>query len=456
MPMGCEQSSLDSYDIQYLLSYQQYTSTLHGHQARQMGFWIIQFVGILSFLGSLTIILIFLSHPIIKQKKINTLVYYIAICDLCATLGWIVGESKDGTVKCWLQSMITSYFPLVSLFLTTLIAVILFAVIYKKTWSLLYLLHSSLSDRTILYSNLTFYLCWFIPFLLTLLPLTTNSYGNPGNSSGWCFLDRSPTHKWTLTFWIFFSFYLWFYLAVFLYFLLLWSITYRLSFVYGTLARLQNRCEVVTVQRIQGSIRKFIWYPLIIVICWLPSALWDINEALDESGGKMQSFFSRDWDSSYFNIFPAAQGFLTSIAFLSTNTDISQLLIQTFGFSSPSRTFSSLAASGAGDRDEEELEKDLCNGSNQSIWPFLREPLIQTASLSSRGEAGGYHWVRIPIDVSSSGYVESEEEEGTVSDGQGGERGESDEEIRSEGRGTGPRGARGGGGERGTLHPGGS
>lgn len=333
--------------------------------------WIIQCIGLLSFIGSVSILILFNSRPILMKKKINSLVFYIAISDLFATLGWIIGESEDGTIKCWFQSMMTSFFPLVSLFYTTLISIILFAVIYKKKWG-------------ILYSNEILYGCWIFPLILTLLPLTTNSYGNPGSTSGWCFLDRSHSHRWTLTFWIFFSFYLWFYIAVFLYFLLLWSITYRLSFIYGTLARIQNRSEDLTISRIKKSIRKFIWYPLIIVLCWLPSALWDINEALDESS-KMKSFFSRDWDSSYFNMFPASQGLVTSIAFFCTNSDIYFLVMGKNQMPS---------------NEEEDLDPGV--GSNLSIWPFYREPLMHSTSLSSRRGLLSIN------DISSSSYLESE------------------------------------------------
>jgi hypothetical protein len=371
-------------------------------------FWIIPCFGILSFIGSLSVLLIFHWNPLIHQKKINQIVYYISFCDLLGTIGWIIGESRDGTVKCWIQSMITSYFPLVSLFLTTLIAFILFAVIHKKLWS-------------ILYSNWIFSCCWLIPLILTLVPLTTNQYGNPGSTHGWCFLDRSPSHRWTLTFWIFVSFYLWFYLAVLIYFLLLWSVSYRLSFVYGTLARLQNRCEIRTIVRIKRSVRRFIWYPLIILFCWLPSALWDINEALDESsssggggGGHTASFMSRDWDNTLFNLFPACQGLLTSIAFLSTNRDIYHLM----------RGKSSSSSFQA-----EEEEMDPSADSNHSTWPFLkREQQIRSTehSPSVRGRGSLF-----PRDLSSSsGYLDSEsasasgQRDGEESDDESGREGE--------------------------------
>jgi hypothetical protein len=377
-----------------------------------LDFWIIPCLGILSFLGSFTILLIFHLNPLIHQKKINQIVYYIALCDLFGTIGWIIGESRDGTLKCWLQSMITSYFPLVSLFLTTLIAFILFAVIYKKHW-------------TILFSTQLFSCCWFIPLVLTLLPLSTNQYGNPGSTHGWCFLDRSPSHQWTLTFWIFFSFYVWFYVAVLIYFILLWSITYRLSYVYGTLARLQNRCEIQTILRIQRSIRRFIWYPLIILICWFPSALWDINEALDESslssttsggnGHHTTSFLSRDWDNSYFNIFPASQGLITSIAFLSTNRDIYQLMV--------GRISSSFQLG------VEEVDPGA--DSNHSTWPFLRRPLVGSSesSTAARGRISFFH-----RDLSSSSCYQDESES---TGGMKNEEGDESDEEMSGGRGEG-------------------
>lgn len=136
----------------------------------------------------------------------------------------------------------------------------------------------------------------------------------------------------------------------------------------------------------------------------------------------MQSFFSRDWDSSYFNIFPASQGLLTSLAFLSTNSDISHLLFGSSYLSLPAEV----------PEEEEDSDDPAITGSNHSIWPFLREPLLQAAPLPSRS-SGGYHGVRIPIDVSSSAYVESDDD--TTQEGLGEGRIESDEELSGAGTG---------------------
>ena len=139
----------------------------------------------------------------------------------------------------------------------------------------------------------------------------------------------------------------------------------------------------------------------------------------------MQSFFSRDWDSSYFNIFPASQGLLTSLAFLSTNSDISQLLLASSYFPLPAEV----------PEEEEDSDDPAVTGSNHSIWPFLREPLLQAAPLSSPS-SGGYRGVRIPIDVSSSAYVESDDDTSGCPEDLGEGRILSDEELMS-GAGTG-------------------
>jgi hypothetical protein len=274
---------------------------------------VTQFVACLSGIGCLIMIALFHLKSAIKVKKVNHIIYRIAICDLFASIGIALGEPRDRTVLCWIQSIMTSYFPLVSVFLTTLIAFILFAAIRKISLD-------SVAQTKI------YVICWVVPLILTFLPLSTNQYGNPGENKGWCFLDtRKGSPNWTLSFWIVVSFYLWFYLAIVIYLILLWSVICRLSVVYGIIAEIHGPRTSSVAHYISRSLMSLIWYPLIILVCWSPSALWDISEALHEAQ------WSTALDSRRLNFFPASQGALTAMAFILTNLNTLQGLSEEGG-----------------------------------------------------------------------------------------------------------------------------
>lgn len=275
----------------------------------------VQATACLSILGCMIILVLYHGNTKIQKKKINALVSTIAACDLFAALGVCIGEPHDGTPSCWIQSMATSYFPLVSVFLTTLIAYVLYQLVCHN-------------KRITDFPRVVYYMCWGIPFILVLLPLSTNRYGNPGSDRGWCFLDhRSNMPKWTLVFWIIVAFYLWFYLAVLTYLVLLWFIAYRVLHVYGTHARASQELEKKRLRsRILQSLMRLVWYPLIVIICWLPSALHDVSEALSRHANYLHISIT------VLNMFPAAQGLLTSIAFICTNQDAQGIL---FGLKEP-------------------------------------------------------------------------------------------------------------------------
>jgi hypothetical protein len=310
---------------------------------------LVVIFAILSIIGCLCIVGIYHLNSEIKKKRVNGIVCAIAICNLFAAAGVCIGEPHDGSALCWIQSFTTSYFPLVSVFLTTMIAHLLYQLVYHKQFF-----------NT--FPKVVYYGCWGLPFILTLLPLSTNSYGNPGSDKGWCFLDyRSESPRWTLLFWIIVSFYVWFYVAVVTYLLLLWFISYRISYIYSTHARARNGSEHSGRARIYRSLLRMIWYPIIIIICWLPSAIWDVEEALHDS--RKGSDALQMGNMAFINVFPASQGLLTSIAFICTNKDVKSML---FGISEPLL--------------EDRLPAD---GVNTAISPFQTKQLDILAPVSS-------------------------------------------------------------------------
>lgn len=93
---------------------------------------------------------------------------------------------------------------------------------------------------------------------------------------------------------------------------MLWRNFSRLSQVYHVFSDLQTRRESATAKRIKYNVLKLTWYPIIIIVCWFPSAVYDLREAF----GTDEKYFHTE--SSYANCIPVLKGFFTAVAFLST------------------------------------------------------------------------------------------------------------------------------------------
>ena len=70
------------------------------------------------------------------------------------------------------------------------------------------------------------------------------------------------------------------------------------------------------------SIYKIVGYPLIILICWGPSLLYDTTETESSTGGSS----NRIVDICNF-LFPGLQGLLVTVVFIATNREV-QAFIQ--------------------------------------------------------------------------------------------------------------------------------
>lgn len=78
----------------------------------------------------------------------------------------------------WDLGIVTNYNYLVSIFWTTVL-----------TYDLTRTIRMEQGIKEFRYMHIV---CWGLPLLSTLLPLTTNTYSNPENS-GWCFIGNKNT-----------------------------------------------------------------------------------------------------------------------------------------------------------------------------------------------------------------------------------------------------------------------
>eukprot|EP00603_Paraphysomonas_imperforata_P003847 CAMPEP_0114439414 /NCGR_PEP_ID=MMETSP0103-20121206/15183_1 /TAXON_ID=37642 ORGANISM="Paraphysomonas imperforata, Strain PA2" /NCGR_SAMPLE_ID=MMETSP0103 /ASSEMBLY_ACC=CAM_ASM_000201 /LENGTH=255 /DNA_ID=CAMNT_0001610169 /DNA_START=345 /DNA_END=1112 /DNA_ORIENTATION=- len=159
------------------------------------------------------------------------------------------------------------------------------------------------------------------PLVLTMLPLTTDKFGNPGADRGWCFLDdRSDSPEWTRHMWIWLSFYFWIFSAMVISVIFLvvsFSIlSANIVNVRGTLGsnnRLTTFLGDEFAVRMIKSINKIVGYPIIILICWGPSLIYDLIESSSTSKDRIVEI------GNFF--FPGLQGLFVAIVFLVTNRE---------------------------------------------------------------------------------------------------------------------------------------
>jgi hypothetical protein len=289
-------------------------------------------VATISSFSSLCVILCYLTSKEIRHKSYNALIYCLAVCDFFSGLALALGETKDKSALCWVQGLMTNYFPLAGVFWTGVIGNLL----YKVTGP-------SKNKNVNVFSNSVFVMCWFFPMVLTLLPLTTNSYGviEEDGKSGWCFIvDRSDSPFWTAKFWTIQSFYLWMWLAVIIY-------CYYMIFTYIAITELSASMSQPLIRK---ALYRLPWYPLNVVICWSYTCYVDIYTVFYGHS------YLNDGLSAYLSYtLPLYLGLLNSIAFFCSSNESRQQLFLLAKFTTKNDTL--LGEQRTYDREEEEYDE---------------------------------------------------------------------------------------------------
>lgn len=253
-------------------------------------------------------ILVYLSSHNLQKKSHNKIIFYIALCEFFSAIGGLLGISQNNTFKCSLQSFLTNYFPLASIFWTTVIAYFLLG--------LLDLPHAHAHQKKILSKSWIHVVCWALPLLVSLLPLVTDNYGTFDGKDGWCFLRPGNHPKWTYKFWVFVAFFGWVYLAIFIYICLLSYVFLKLNKAHYPDPRLRNAAL--------KSLRKLISYPLITLVSWSVIAVYIIWGSFNPSSPVLSNHV---FISVTFSV-PLFSGTLTSLAFFSFSYEARYTLIR--------------------------------------------------------------------------------------------------------------------------------
>lgn len=152
---------------------------------------------------------------------------------------------------------------------------------------------------------------WGLPTLVTFLPLINVTYGAP-DGMGWCWVVALPSSpSWALTFWEWANYYA-----------ILWPCV---GIIFVIVLRVIYELQTAVHERTKSSVTKVLhrlqYYPWVIIASWIIPCYTDFNTSSTAYPGfKVISYLSQ--------IMPCLQGFLTAVAFWSTNSDVRQHWLQ--------------------------------------------------------------------------------------------------------------------------------
>ncbi|KAJ8598151.1 hypothetical protein CTAYLR_007361 [Chrysophaeum taylorii] len=200
---------------------------------------------VVSFLGGLFIVTSFLKFDSLRSKFAFEQVANMALADMGSCVTYFFGSPRDRSVLCNVQAVLQQAFELTSVLWATAIA---------STLSLAIRRRESLDPRKL--RTRIYVYAWGAPFVVSLLPLSTSSYGSAG---AWCWIRNKPrasSHAWRFTI---------FYAPIWL------AIIYN-GVVYAQSAALLRRLSTIAgddaAAKLKVAIARLVKYPLILVVCW--------------------------------------------------------------------------------------------------------------------------------------------------------------------------------------------
>lgn len=250
-------------------------------------------LGIASASASLIIVISFFLFPDLRQLRYIQLVFFVALNDMIASIAISMGRGESGTFVCWFQGMTVILNYLSSIFWTVVISYQVWLVLERK---------QVIQNMTMIHV-----ICWGLPVVLTLLPLSTNTFGESSAffNSEWCFIaERDGSPAWSVTFWAIASFFFWILSSLFL-------TVFFLIRVYFIISRMMDMPEISNY-----TLQKLVFYPLITVVCWLPACLIYFLALNGETNDRKYNW---NLANSFALSTAVAQGLLNSAAFLANN-----------------------------------------------------------------------------------------------------------------------------------------
>lgn len=216
---------------------------------------IIIITNSLSLCGSLFILAIFASSASVRSYAFK-LVFYMTIADTIRAAGYIIPTSTNSL--CITQAVLTNFGALSGVLWTSIIAFSIYAVVVLEL------------ENIQSYEKFTVIIGYILPFCITLLPFTTDSYGE---AEGWCWIKLDGYEiLWRMgTFYI-----IVFAVIVFngvMYYKVHQELNIDIGYLRGSTHDISEKKNVHT---------RFGFYPLIIFICYMPVLIKRILETASD------------------------------------------------------------------------------------------------------------------------------------------------------------------------------
>jgi hypothetical protein len=226
----------------------------------------------------------FLLFPIMRTRYFMDMIIAISICDLIAAAVSAFGFPDDSSPLCPIQSALNVYFFKASWCWSTMLAHQLYSIATKRKLGFS--------------SNHRHLICWLVPLVTTLLPLTTNGYGRNDDSDpiGWCYLKGNPV---SLEAWFSISFALLMFccVAVMMYY------AFKTYSLYHSLG--DNRRDL------RATIEAISLYPVGMVICWVPNLILSLLINDPSISGSTIAIYC----DNIFSILASQNGTMTALVF---------------------------------------------------------------------------------------------------------------------------------------------
>jgi hypothetical protein len=205
----------------------------------------------LSLLGSLFVVLVYVSFMEIRLSAFR-LVVYLEICTFFYSAAVLIGRIEETQTLCTVQAVMISYFGLGSIVWNFIIAYVQYAALLKNTY---------LEN----YENKLVIVGFGYPVLWTLLPLSTGSYGR--TDLGVCWISLSPNttsgNAWQMV---------QFYIPLWISFICILYFYKRVRVISRGLLRQFTEPDSENIRKAK-LVSRLKYYPILLIINWLPASI---------------------------------------------------------------------------------------------------------------------------------------------------------------------------------------
>jgi len=233
------------------------------------------------------------------------LVFLLSMSDVLYSFAMLMGDPDDKSNLCYFQAIFSSFFELCSLGWVLAIATTLWGQFVRK-WPADVI---DPKDKEFQNKQLVIYFVVInsISLLLTLLPLTADTYGDSG---AWCWIDDSDAGQAMR----YLTFYIWLWLGIIGIFVMYYQLMNELSdliphegdkggFCYETcrmikLVASSAQSDDVHVAPVRRIMRRLCLYPIVLIVCWTFGTINRLQNSFDPDNPSIVLFWLHMWFSN--------------------------------------------------------------------------------------------------------------------------------------------------------------